>query len=137
MPFPESTDDSLLVGIPQVDQEHAALMGEIARLIGPPAAALDSERFSEVISRIGWLLARHFDHEEKIISRCSLTGDEIAAHYRAHRDILEQYTALQLDLMSRTELEQVQVLAMIKTWVIEHLIEFDLKLRPGAAVAAS
>ena len=136
MPFPDSTDDALLVGIPQVDQEHAALIGEIARLLGPPVALLDSERFSEVLSRLGGQLGRHFDHEERIIARSGLTGEEVASHYRAHREILEQYTALQLDLMSRTELDQVAVLSMIKTWVIEHLIEFDLKLRPGPAAAA-
>lgn len=135
MPFPDTHDAALLVGIPAVDNEHAELMSEIGRLIGPPAVPLDSERFSEVISRLGRKLAEHFEHEEAIIARCGLPADEAAAHRRAHREILEQYTALQFDLMSRVELDPAVVFAMVRSWIVGHLIAYDMRLRVFAPAA--
>ncbi len=135
MLFPDTSDLSLIVGIPSIDKEHAALMGEISRLIGPPAVCLDSERFSELISRLWRHLAEHFEHEEAIIRRCGLPASEVAAHLRAHREILEQYTALQFDRMSQSSLDQAEVFAMIKSWIIDHLVAYDLKLQPYADAA--
>jgi hemerythrin-like metal-binding protein len=129
MPFPDSRDAALLVGIPSIDSEHAELMSEIGRLIGPPAVSLDSERFSEIVSRLGRQLAEHFEHEEAIIEECGLPADEVAAHRRAHREILEQYTMLQFDLMSRTALDPAVVFAMIRSWIVGHLIAYDMRLR--------
>lgn len=132
MSLPNPPDAALLVGIPSVDHEHAELMSEIGRLIGPPAVRLDSERFSEVVSRLGRKLAEHFEHEEALLERSGLPADEVAAHRRAHRDILEQYTALQFDLMSRAALEPAAVFAMIRSWIVGHLVAHDLRLRPFA-----
>ena len=136
MQFPEYDQASLVIGIPVVDREHDELMSEIGRLLGPPVVHLDSEHFSEIISRIGQQLAEHFRNEEAIIESCGLPADDALAHHRAHRDILEQYIELQLDLMARAPLDHHAVFAMIKDWIVEHLVMHDTKLRPYAGFVA-
>lgn len=125
-------DRSLLVGIPQVDREHARLMAEIRQLTDQPAIQLDSDSFSEIISRLGHQLAQHFNHEEKIINSCGLPAHEVAAHTEAHGRIIEQYTELQLALMLGSPLDRMVVISMIESWILEHLIAFDLKLKTYA-----
>lgn len=132
MHFPDTRDAALLVGIPLVDGEHAELMAETDRLIGPPAVQLDSERFSEVISRLGRMLAEHFEHEEKIIAQSGLPADQVIAHRRAHREIIEQYTELQLSLMSGAAQDPAAVMAMVRSWIVDHLVIHDMRLRPYA-----
>lgn len=133
MHFPDTRDAALLVGIPLVDSEHAGLMAEIGRLIGPPAVHLDSERFSEVISRLGRMLAEHFEHEEKLIVQSGLPADQVDAHCRAHREIIEQYTELQLSLMSGATQDPAAIMTMIRSWIVDHLVIHDMRLRPYAA----
>ncbi|HEX5803008.1 MAG TPA: hemerythrin family protein [Azospira sp.] len=133
--FPPISDPSLIVGIPAIDHEHARLFAEIQRLIGPPAVRLDSAAFSEIVSRLWQQLAEHFANEEMIMARCGLPADELAEHRRVHWEILEQYTELQFELMSPAQLDQTEVLSRIRSWVVGHLLEYDMKLQPYAVHA--
>lgn len=133
MQFPDRQSLPLVVGIASVDKEHAELVAEIGLLIGPPMLHLDSEHFSEFISRLWCRLAEHFDHEEAIIRSCGMPATEVTAHLRAHREILEQYTSLQLDRMSRSTLDQEKVVDMIKSWIVDHLLAYDAKLQSYAS----
>jgi len=136
MTYPTLRDASLAVGIPAIDREHAGLLAEFERLIGPPAVHLDSETFSEVISRLWHQLAAHFKNEEQILASCGLPPETVAVHRQAHWHILEQYTELQFDLMSSSRLDQAEVLSMLRTWLVDHLVAHDLKLRPYAPLFA-
>lgn len=133
MHFQDAEHDPLRVGIPLVDIEHAELMAAITRLMGPPSVHINSEEFSEIISRLGQQLATHFSHEEEIILSCGLPAHDAAAHIKAHVEILEQYTRLQLDLMFRPAPDQEEIVDMIRSWIVVHLTAFDLKLRPYAS----
>jgi hemerythrin-like metal-binding protein len=135
---PVAENSALLVGIPQIDNEHAELMAVIDRLIGPPALHIRSDKFSEILSRLGLQLVEHFRHEEEFIRSCGLPAHEVAAHIDAHGEILEQYTRLQLDLMCRTSPNPVEaeIVAMTRSWIVDHFEAFDLKLQAYTPLAA-
>lgn len=132
MHLQDTENDPLRVGIPLVDDEHAELMAAITRLMGPPAIHINSEEFSEIISRLGRQLAEHFNHEEEIIRSCGLPVHDATAHIKAHVEILEQYTRLQLDLMFHPSPDQEEIVDMIRSWIVLHLTTFDFKLRAYA-----
>ena len=44
---------SLLIGVPEIDDEHDELIRQLDHLRGDPDALLESERFSEVLSQLG------------------------------------------------------------------------------------
>lgn len=127
----------LLVGIPIVDIEHQALLNELDRLVVDPACCVSSAHFSEVGSRIGMQLLSHFQHEESILRDCGMPAAKVAEHIRAHQHILEQFTTLQFDLMSGTVIDRAATVDMIKSWIVAHLEDYDLCMRPYALMAFS
>lgn len=126
-------DDELAVGIPSIDAEHRQLICELNRLMRAPQNSATSEPFSENISRIGQIIIEHFQHEEEILGKHGLDHDEIVRHVSAHNRIIEQFTQLQFDLMSGKAINCDEVLAMIRSWIVTHLVSYDLKLRPEIA----
>lgn len=62
-----------------------------------------------------------------------MPAGDVEAHLRGHQDILEQYTQLCFDLMQSKTRSIAEISQMVKAWIIDHLVEHDLKIRPFAA----
>ena len=122
----------LLIGVLSIDREHHALVILLDRLILQPKVSVRSVRFSEVLNLLGEMLTEHFNNEEMYFSSCGMPIDEVRAHQQAHSEILEQYTQLNLDLMADKVLASSDVARMIKEWIVDHLLEHDLKIRQYA-----
>lgn len=128
MPRPP-LDPSLLLGVPLIDKEHQALLDTFRRLLDGVPADPASERFSEVMGRLGTQLADHFTNEERLITSCGMPDNEVDEHLLAHTEILEQYSQLQLDLMSGQEMDRSSTFRMIEGWFIDHMAKYDLKVK--------
>jgi len=122
-------DPALLTGVPLIDDEHLALVGQLDALEGNEQAHPRSEVFSEILSRLGAQISKHFDDEEVVLNVVGMPADLIAGHVQAHIDILDQYTRLNLDLMRGEPLDRSDVLLMIKGWIIDHVLDFDIRIR--------
>ena len=88
-----------------------------------------TESCSEILSQLGGQINAHFTNEETIFKSFGMPVDEIASHVQAHTDILDQYTRLNFDLMQGKAFTRSDVLLMIKGWIIEHVICFDLNIK--------
>ena len=122
-------DPSMLIGVPLIDSEHRALISQLNRLIGDVQAHTGSAAFSEVLSQLGRQINAHFDDEECILGSCGMPVDEVAVHVQAHSEILDQYATLNLDLMQGKQVSRAEVLLMIKGWFVDHLLQYDTKIR--------
>ena len=120
---------SLLTGVPSIDQEHDALIVNLNAFLNNPKALIGSDTFSEYLSELGLQIMRHFKNEEKILVSSTMPSDEIKRHIRVHGKIIEQYIQLNQDLMAGKAVDRNQVLAMIKEWIVSHVISYDLKIR--------
>jgi hemerythrin len=120
---------SLLLGVPQIDKEHQALLDTFHRLIDGVPSDPASERFSEVMGRLGTQLADHFSNEERLIRSCGMPDEDVDEHLMAHTEILEQYAQIQLDLMSGQAVDSMATFRMIEGWFIDHVATHDLKLK--------
>ena len=120
---------SLLIGVPSIDQEHRELIVQLDSLMANPDAHPRSEAFSEILDQLGRQITTHFQNEENIFTSFDMPADEVLSHVQAHNAILEQYTGLCLDLMRGKALDHSEVLAMIKHWIIGHVVNHDLKIR--------
>lgn len=109
--------------------EHRALFRQLDRLVENTHATPDSESFTEALTHLGVQIRAHFGNEEAVMQSFGLPDHDLAAHVEAHSEILRQYTDLNLALMNEKKLERSKVLAMIKQWIIEHLLEHDVKIR--------
>ena len=130
-------ESSLLIGVKSIDLEHAALVTQLNRLIADPHAHPRSEVFSEAFSRLGQQIAAHFRSEEKTIRSLGMPDHEVAAHVEAHNDILDRYVQLSFDLMEGRAVEQVTTVQMIKGWIVDHLVLYDLRIRDYLPLSAA
>ena len=131
--FMSNLPPELLIGVLSIDREHHALVTLLDRLILRPKGNLGSAHFSEVLSLLGNMLTEHFNNEEMCFTACGMPADDVRAHQKAHNEILEQYTQLNLDLMANKVISPTDVARMIKEWIVDHLVEHDLKIRPYAS----
>ena len=122
-------DPSMLIGVPSIDREHHALVSQLNRLIDDARADTGSAAFSEVLSQLGRQINAHFDSEEGVLRSCGMPIDEVAEHIQAHNEIIDQYATLNLDLMQGRQISRAGVLLMIKGWIVDHLLQYDTKIR--------
>ena len=118
----------MLTGVPSIDREHDALLVQLNRLLDNPQTQPASDSFSEVLSCLGTQIVAHFDSEENILKSCGMPAEEVAAHVRAHTEILEQYARMNCDLMDGKAPTRPEALCTVKNWIIDHLWQYDSKI---------
>lgn len=50
-------------------------------------------------------------------------------HIETHTEIVSQYTNLNLDMMHKQQIDYADVLKSIRSWVIGHVVDHDVKIR--------
>jgi len=126
---PSDLDSSLLIGVPLIDEEHYELISQLDSLDNNCDAEPQTEFFSEILSQLGQKISAHFDHEEEIFKSFGPPPEVMRSHILAHNEILNQYTELNLGLMAGKVISRSDVLRMIKRWVVDHVLTFDLEIR--------
>lgn len=115
-----SWDDSLLVGIPVIDEQHK----EIIRLYEKMVKHDDTEMDDLILSILGYIKI-HFTEEEVFIKQSKYPKG--AHHIQIHNDFIESFSDLLLkykhNLLGRRELT-----LFMKHWLVEHLLVEDMAL---------
>jgi len=125
---------SLEIGNKRLDNEHASLFELLEKLLKiARTESVESEAFSEVFSRIGQDLALHIDHEESLFFGSGMPETDITDHIQAHVRIMEEFSRLNMDLMQGKRLENATFALTARQWILNHLVDYDLKLRPFVA----
>lgn len=123
-------DQSLRIGLPEIDRQHSELIDELNRLITDASGPFSTETLVDVLSTLGRDLAEHFRFEESLFGGLGMQLDEVDAHVAAHEEILSQYVDLNLDLMNKLRLlTRAEILAMVRRWVTGHILSYDLRMR--------
>lgn len=104
---------------------------------GNPDVRPGSEAFTELLSRLGRQINAHFDSEEKILRTCGMPADVVLEHFRAHTEILDEYARLNFDMMQGDELSREAALALIRNWIVEHVLSHDVKIVDFLPASAS
>lgn len=128
---------SLKTGNAAVDAEHATLFRLFQRLRQTTQGMNEPGGFHDVLGELGQEIFAHFEHEEAAFPDSGLSESDVQKHLRAHREIVHQYAELSLGLMNKNGIERDDVIALIHEWILHHLIQFDLKMQPAAAEAAT
>ncbi len=120
---------ALSIGISSVDKEHMALIGVLDRLTESDEASTASDSVSELVTRLGTMLRAHFKHEEVFIRASAMPDVDKEAHMQRHNQILEQFVDLNMEAMGGRHRSLGELGALIKAWVVDHVVDYDLKLR--------
>lgn len=126
-------DEHLLLGAPDIDRQHFDLF----RLLGHLEAAVSDERaIADALSQLTTLLHAHFKSEEKLMATLAMPEGEIEEHTMAHYRIIEDLSEIHLSTMSGLRIPHSVMVARVSTYVLEHIIKFDLQLKPYIAELA-
>jgi len=114
------------IGVASIDSEHFRLVSLLDRLIYDPSPT--TARFSEAFRLLGEEIVAHFTNEERILRSCGMPMVEVDAHVEAHNRILDEYALLDVDMIDNSYGEAWDVSRMIRSWILDHLVEYDLKI---------
>lgn len=112
-------------------------MAHLDRLHADADANPGTDAFSEVLGRLGRQINAHFDSEEAILRDCGMPPQTVLDHIRAHTEILDQYTRLNLELMNGKAVSRDEALLMVREWIVEHVLNHDMKIAEYAPALAS
>lgn len=124
-----SLNQSLQLGEPTIDRQHDELLLSFDRLRHTPAPVSD-EHTLELLTTLSQQIYHHFECEEGLMRNMELPAAMLVEHKAAHHAILEGLTQLHLDLMKGRPVSSDELLTQASAWVLGHLVEYDLTLRP-------
>lgn len=126
-----STLNALKTGNKRIDDEHADLFVALEKLQkAVQSEGIQSAQFSEIFSRIGLDLARHLRDEESLFIDSDMPVEDVFKHIKAHVQIMEEFSQLNMELMQGKFIDDITVINQARQWILNHLISYDLKLRP-------
>ncbi len=119
-------DDSLSVGIPEIDADHKQFIVLVNRL---NKAIIDRMELSEIKNRLQSILedaVRHFEHEEGLFRQWNY--HDVDAHARKHAEIVSTLRTIMGRVGSDTLMPQwIEVGLEIKDTLITHISTEDMK----------
>lgn len=126
-------DDSLLTGIPSIDQQHRDIAKLGAKILQEARLPLASERFGDFFAEFWQLVADHFETEEKLLRTLDLPDETVQAHVREHSALLEKLIQANIHSSSLSEWKHVSDIAHeLITIIVDHIVHFDVGLKNAA-----
>lgn len=122
-------DDTLKLGLPQLDEQHQALFVLIGKLVANPHATLVSESVIDALTALGKALNLHFTTEESLMRQLGVADEEFRAHRDSHSLILDQYAEICILSMTHPTKLVGDIAPQVVQWVVDHEKTFDLGIK--------
>lgn len=126
-------NEKLQLGAPKIDRQHEELFKSLQRLNAPRETCSVDELINDALSGISQQICTHFAHEEIFMRGLELPERMLKEHCAAHLMILEELTQIHINAMYGQALTPEKLTKTIAHWISQHLIEFDLELKPYIA----
>lgn len=122
-------NESFMVGVPAIDEQHALLVNLANRLLDQPEAFIRDEKVVDILTDLGKFLILHFQSEEAMMRQLGLPAAEYDRHVHAHNLIIDEYAELNLQAARGHPRTAMDVFALVRTWLHDHYQNDDAKLR--------
>ncbi|MBU1022867.1 bacteriohemerythrin [bacterium] len=124
-----SWSDDYLVGVEKLDNQHRAIFDAINEFYNEIQALRVSGAAERALTVLLDYSEKHFVDEEEYMKREGYP--ELDAHRLEHQEFRDQIAKL-IDDASRDKPFSVALLRFFKTWIVEHILETDMKYAPVA-----
>lgn len=115
-------------GLTAIDAQHAEMADRLNRLYQQRAEGHGHDVLLITFNSMIGITRNHFNYEERLLE--SHGYSELEAHKAEHAELLRQVEELQSRLTSGSLTFSSHVMALLKEWLIDHILEED-----GAYVA--
>ena len=126
---PAEFSPELALGIPELDEQHEALLGMLGRIgaVSPDMySQLDDGETDEVLdimNDVRDLAMQHFSFEENLMDEADYPG--LDDQQDAHERFLDDITRLEAELMNGTSVPPVKIHGFLADWFADHIREMD------------
>ncbi|MBF0588405.1 MAG: bacteriohemerythrin [Magnetococcales bacterium] len=121
-------DDRLNTGLEQVDADHLYLVELINRFHQAMKDGADKQVVSAILNELTDYTVSHFQREEVYFDQHGYP--DTASHKKIHREIVSTVQGLVNKYDEGEFSVGIELLAFIKVWLIEHILETDMKYVP-------
>lgn len=121
-------NDSMLIGIPHVDNQHKTLVNAINNFIDSCNQGKGRKQIEDTLIYVASYTQEHFKDEERIQEKCGFPG--AAAHKRIHSQFIIQANALVKKFHNEgpTIVLVSELNKALVDWVINHIKTEDKKV---------
>lgn len=114
------------IGFAKVDIQHRELCHMVDQLEQAFSGTDSSKGLSDALKFIVEYTRHHFNEEEALMREIGYP--EIDNHRKLHKDLIDQVTAILLQLKSGPPLQMADLLTFLISWVKNHIMDEDKKI---------
>ncbi|TVQ53035.1 MAG: hemerythrin [Spirulina sp. DLM2.Bin59] len=128
--MPLAWDDSLKIGIPEIDHQHKLMIDQMNLLVDALKDNKAQEEIQKIIHFLDGYVEQHFGFEEKCMHRykCPIatTNDQ------AHRQFITSYNEIKAEFKAHgpSFMLVLQINQNLLDWFINHIRKIDTQLKP-------
>lgn len=113
-------NDSIVVGIPSIDEDHKRLVGMLNELFGACFAAQGPEVLKDIMDRLVDYTHYHFDREIALLAQAGYPG--LAEHKAEHARLVQQVQKILDDLRAGASHDlSNDTLKFLRHWLTDHI----------------
>jgi hemerythrin len=113
------------VGVAQVDQQHKKLVALINQLHDAMSSGKGQAALTTVCSELVSYAKTHFAQEEQLLKLHRYP--DLAAHQAVHAKLDGEVAELQRKVESKQAVLTMDVMAFLRTWLTDHIMQTDQK----------
>ncbi len=124
-----SWDEKMSVGVEVLDDDHKKLLDIFNALLKSGIAAKDPVNLTDLLGNLVDYTKVHFAREEDIMERQGYP--DLDAHKAAHRYFIDEIQKLSQDDDDSNEMMlRIDLILLLKEWLIEHIQSVDMQYKP-------
>lgn len=116
-------NDSLSVGVQQIDNEHKKLVVLVNDLNDSMKNGKSKEVLEIVFSELVDYTIEHFTNEELLMQKVNYSN--ITVHKREHDELTKKVRVLKDDFISGKMMVSIEVRDFLKNWIVNHIQKTD------------
>lgn len=122
-------NDSLSIGIPEIDRQHKQLIDQLNALVDAMYANRGKEEIQSIVRFLDMYVAQHFGFEENCMRkyRCPVASTNAAAHAKFIKTLSEVKQELQTKGSSLPL--AIKVNEQLLDWFVNHIKKIDRELK--------
>ncbi|MBP2313814.1 bacteriohemerythrin [Azospirillum soli] len=128
-------DPTMSVGVEILDDDHKKLIGMLTVLLEDGVASKNRDDLVRLLNGLLEYTSVHFAREEDLMDRQGYP--DLDAHKAAHRYFVDEVRKLSREYdESNTMMLRIDLILLLKEWLIEHIQSVDMRYKPFMAESA-
>ncbi|MBF0196089.1 MAG: bacteriohemerythrin [Planctomycetes bacterium] len=113
------------VQVPECNDQHIKIIYYINQIHHLVKKSAELEEIKSVLNQLAEFTVGHFAHEEELFQKYDFP--DTIVHKAAHEKLLASVGEILQKIEKGEEMNLIEVLAFLRTWLIEHIMGMDMK----------